>query len=218
MNEELKEEMTAQEQQTPEAEVTEEKKEEIPEAPEAEETEAEEAETADGQPLKRRERKAFEAELKKLRAENADLTKKAEEAQKLADETKDKYLRTVAEYDNYRKRTARERDGIYGDARADTVKELFPLFDNLTMASKYSEGEQFVQGVQMILAQIPEILGKMGIETFGKPGETFDANLHNAVMHIEDEEHGEQEIVEVFQCGYKQGDKVIRYAMVKVAN
>ncbi len=172
----------------------------------------------DDKPLKGKERRAMTAELKRLRAENESLAKKVAEAEAQAAETKDKYLRALAEYDNYRKRTARERDGIYADAQDDCVKQLLPLFDNLERASQYSEGEQFVQGVKMILGTVPDILGKMNIEPFGAPGDTFDPNLHNAVMHVDDEEHGENEILEVFQCGYRHGDRVIRYAMVKVAN
>ena len=172
----------------------------------------------DDKPLKGKERRALNAELKRLRAENESLTKKVADAEALAAETKDKYLRALAEYDNYRKRTARERDGIYSDAQDDCVKQLLPLFDNLERASQYTTGEQFVEGVKMILGTVPDILGRMNIEPFGAPGEKFDPNLHNAVMHVDDEEHGESEILEVFQCGYRHGDRVIRYAMVKVAN
>ncbi len=175
-------------------------------------------EADDETPLKGKERRALTAELKRLRAENEALTKKAADAEALAAETKDKYLRALAEYGNYRKRTAREREGIYADAEDDCVKQLLPLFDNLERAAQYTEGEQFVQGVKMILGTVPDILGKMKIEPFGAPGDTFDPNLHNAVMHVDDEEHGENEILEVFQCGYRHGDRVIRYAMVKVAN
>ncbi len=165
----------------------------------------------------RREKHAA-AEVKKLRAENASLTEKLKEAAAQADEQKDKYLRTLAEYDNFRKRTARERDGIYADAAADCVKDLLPLIDNLERASQYTESDKVAEGVKMILGSVPAILEKLRIEPFGAPGDVFDPALHNAVMHVDDEEHGEGEILEVFQRGYRHGDRIIRYAMVKVAN
>ena len=150
--------------------------------------------------------------------EDAVLLKKQVEAltAELAEE-KDKYLRTLAEYDNYRKRTVKEREGIYADAKADCVNNLLALFDNLERASAF-EGEQAAEGVKMILASVPDVLGKMNITAFGEAGETFDPALHNAVMHVDDEQYGEGEILEVFQKGYRVGDKIIRYAMVKTAN
>ncbi len=189
------------------------------EAPEPEEAEEEAAEeTGEGAPRTRREKHAAAAELKKLRAENASLTQKLKEAAAQADEQKDKYLRTLAEYDNFRKRTARERDGIYADAAADCVKDLLPLIDNLERASQYTESDKVAEGVKMILGSVPAILEKLRIEPFGAPGDVFNPALHNAVMHVDDEEHGEGEILEVFQRGYRHGDRIIRYAMVKVAN
>ena len=169
-------------------------------------------------PLGRRERRAMEAELKKLRAENTALKDSAAKAESEAAQTKDKYLRTLAEYDNYRKRTARERDGIYADAASECVKELLPLIDNLERAAQYTESDRMAEGVKMILGTVPDVMAKMNIEAFGAPGDTFDPALHNAVMHVDDEQYGEGEILEVFQRGYRHGDKIIRYAMVKVAN
>ena len=157
------------------------------------------------------------AEVKKLRAENKELSEKLAAAEADAAEQKDKYLRTLAEYDNYRKRTVKEREGIYADAKADCVNNLLALFDNLERASAF-EGEQAAEGVKMILASVPDVLGKMNITAFGEAGETFDPALHNAVMHVDDEQYGEGEILEVFQKGYRVGDKIIRYAMVKTAN
>ena len=159
-------------------------------------------------------------EMKKLRAEIAAMKKKLETAEADAAEAKDKYLRTLAEYDNFRKRSAKEREGIYADAVSDSVKQLLPLLDNLKQAQQYAEGDpaKVAEGVRMILASVPDILGKMDVMEFGAPGETFDPTLHNAVLHIEDDEHGEGEILEVFQSGYRRGDKIIRYAMVRVAN
>jgi len=177
---------------------------------EAESPEAEEEGTS------RKDKKS--AEAKKLRTENKELAEKLAAAEADAAEQKDKYLRTLAEYDNYRKRTAKEREGIYSDAAADCIANLLPLFDNLERASHFTDGDTAAQGVRMILDSVPEILGKMGITAFGEPGETFDPNIHNAVMHVDDEQYGEGEILEVFQCGYRRGDKVLRYAMVKTAN
>ena len=157
---------------------------------------------------------------KKTRAEIAELEKKLKEAEEAAAEAKDKYLRVLAEYDNFRKRSAKERDGIYADAVTDSVTELLPLFDNLKQAREYADGDpaKVAEGVRMVLASVPEILGKMDVTEYGAPGDTFDPNIHNAVLHVEDDEHGEGEIVEVFQSGYRRGDKIIRYAMVRVAN
>ena len=165
-----------------------------------------------------KDKRPAKGEVKKLRAECAQWEEKAKEMTAQAEDMKDKYLRTLAEYDNYRKRTAKEREGIYADAYADCIKNLLPLLDNLERASQFTEGDQVAQGVKMILGTLPDILGKMNVCAFGAPGETFDPEIHNAVMHVDDEQYGEGEIVEVFQQGYKYGDKIIRYAMVRVAN
>ena len=165
-----------------------------------------------------KDKRAAKGDVKKLRAECAQWEEKAKELTAQAEEMKDKYLRTLAEYDNYRKRTAKEREGIYADAYADCIKNLLPLLDNLERASQFTEGDQVAQGVKMILGTLPDILGKMNVSAFGAPGETFNPEVHNAVMHVDDEQYGEGEIVEVFQQGYKYGDKIIRYAMVRVAN
>ena len=160
------------------------------------ETEAEETEETST----RKDRKGSAADAKKLRAENADLRAKLEQAMAEAEEQKGKYLRTLAEYDNYRKRTAKEREGIYADAAADCVTNLLPLFDNLGRASQYTESDKVAEGVKMILNTVPDVLTKMNIEAYGVPGDTFDPNIHNAVMHVDDEQYGEGEILEVFQC------------------
>ena len=157
-------------------------------------------------------------EAKKLRSELAALKNQLEEAKKTADEANDKYLRLAAEYDNFRKRSQKEREGIYSDAAADSVKELLPLIDNLQRATQYTNPEKVAEGVGMILNSLPDVLGKLKIESFGAKGEQFDPNIHNAVMHTEDTSYGENEVVEVLQQGYRLGDKIIRYAMVKVAN
>ena len=165
-----------------------------------------------------KDKRAAKGEVKKLRAECSQWEEKAKEMTAQAEEMKDKYLRTLAEYDNFRKRSAKEREGVYADAYADCIQNLLPLLDNLERASQFTEGDQVAQGVKMILGTLPDILGKMNVTAFGAPGDTFDPEIHNAVMHVDDEQYGEGEIVEVFQQGYKYGEKIIRYAMVRVAN
>ena len=165
-------------------------------------------------------KKDARAELKKLKTEQTELLNKLEDEKKRADELNDKYLRVVAEYDNFRKRSQNERGQIYGDAVADTLAGLLPIIDNLQYAAKYSSGdaEKVAEGLNLILGKLPETLERLGISMFGEAGETFDPNLHNAILHVDDDSLGEGEITDVLQCGYKYKDKVIRYAMVKVAN
>ena len=162
---------------------------------------------------------ASEKEEKGSRKEKK-LKKELEETEKKLAASEEKYLRMIAEYDNYRKRTQKEREGIYTDAYADALKEILPVADALEMALKYSASDnaKIVEGVDMTLKKFSEILGKMGVEAFGAEGETFDPNFHNAVMHVEDEAYGENVIAEVLMKGYRKGEKVLRYAMVKVAN
>lgn len=144
---------------------------------------------------------------------------KAPDADALLRAEQEKYLRLAAEYDNFRKRSARERENIYADVRAATLESFLPTYDNLERALKQStEDEAYKKGVEMILQGFVAAMEKLGVSIYGEAGETFDPNLHNAVMHVEDEAKGESEIVEVFQKGFKLGDKVIRFAMVKVAN
>ncbi len=132
------------------------------------------------------------------------------------DAINDKYLRIMAEYDNYRKRAGKDRENAYADAYCDVLKEILPVADNLERAVAFTADANLAQGVAMTYQQLKEAFAKLGIEEI--PTDTFDPNYHNAVMHVEDEEHGEGEIVEVFQKGYKKGDRVLRFAMVKVAN
>ena len=132
---------------------------------------------------------------------------------------KERHLRTLAEYDNFRKRSAKERENIYADVRADTVVKFLPVYDNLVRAlAQATEDEAYRKGVEMIMAQLEEILAKLGVEAIPAVGEVFDPKLHNAVMHVEDESCGEGIIVEEFQKGFRMGDKIIRFSMVKVAN
>ena len=131
----------------------------------------------------------------------------------------DKYLRVCAEYDNFRRRSQKEREALYGDVRCDVITKFLPVYDNLERALKQStEDEAYRKGVEMIMTQFNETLGKLGVEAIDCVGQTFDPNLHNAVMHVDDEEKGENEIVEEFQKGFKMGDKVVRFSVVKVAN
>lgn len=162
--------------------------------------------------------KKLREENRKLTAKNKELGDSLEKAQKEHDELQDKYLRVCAEYDNFRKRTQKERDGIFTDAYSDALKEILPIFDNLERAALYTEPDKLTEGLELIFKSAKEMLTKLGVEEFGAVGEKFDPNIHNAVMHVEDESVGEEEIIEVFQKGYKRGDKIIRHAMVKVAN
>ena len=131
----------------------------------------------------------------------------------------DKYLRICAEYDNFRRRSQKEKEALYGDVKADTLLKFLPVYDNLVRAlSAATEDEAYKKGVEMIMTQFNTTMEKLGVTKIDSLGEKFDPAFHNAVMHIDDEEKGENEIVEVFQEGFKLGDKVIRFAMVKVAN
>ncbi len=160
--------------------------------------------------------KAEKKKSKKLEAELAEAAKKLEAAEAAAKACEDKYLRMMAEYDNFRKRSAKEKESVYADAYADCIANILPILDNLERASHSDNLEAVKKGLEMTAKAFEDALAKMGITEIET--KTFDPNLHNAVMHVEDETLGESEIVEVFQKGYAKGDKVIRYAMVKVAN
>lgn len=156
---------------------------------------------------------------KKAKKKNDSQDELQELGEKLS-ELNDKYMRTLAEYDNYRKRTAKEKDAVYADTKAQVVKELLPVLDNLTRANQNSgaDFETYKKGVDMICTQLTDAFKKLGVESFGEVGETFDPNIHNGVMRCEDEELGENVIAEVFIKGYRLGDRIIREATVKVAN
>ena len=146
-----------------------------------------------------------EAEVKKLQSE-------------LAAE-KDKYLRLLAEYDNFRKRSQKEKDNLYTEIRAETVGKFLPVYDNLERAlNQPTSDEAYKKGVEMTMGGLIEVMEKLGVQAFGDVGDTFDPNMHNAVMHCEDETLGENVLAEVFQKGFRVGDKVVRFAMVRVAN
>ena len=139
--------------------------------------------------------------------------------QKKYEETYDSYLRLAADYDNYRKRTIKEKDQAYGHGKADAVAKLLPVYDNLERALNQETADAaYKKGVEMTMNELGKIFTGLGVEIFGNVGDAFDPNLHNAVMHIENEELGENVIAAVFQKGFKLGDKVVRFAMVQVAN
>ena len=131
----------------------------------------------------------------------------------------DSYLRLAADYDNFRKRTVKEKEQSYGNGKADAVEKLLPVYDNLERALQQpTEDAAYKKGVEMTMTQLVSILSGLGVEIFGEVGETFDPNIHNAVMHTESEEFAENTICQVFQKGFKLGDKIVRFAMVQVAN
>ena len=174
-----------------------------------EETETAE-ENADDAPLKHKDKK----KVKKLEAE-------LEKAQAQLSEEQDKYMRLYAEYDNFRRRSAKEREGIYADAYSDVLSQILPIIDNLERAQQYSTEDPespMAKGIELTIKSCVEALNKMGVYEIEALGKTFDPNFHNAVMHVDDDAYGENEIVEVFMKGYIKGEKVLRFAMVKVAN
>ena len=143
-----------------------------------------------------------------------------EELEEQLASTKDSLLRTAAEYANYRARSAKEKEQSFNSAKSSVIAEILPVIDNLERAIGTENGDYdaLQKGVQMTFDGLMASLEKLGVETFGEAGDSFDPNMHNAVMHVEDEELGENVIVEVFQKGYKTGDRIIRAAMVKTAN
>ncbi len=158
-----------------------------------------------------------EEKTEKHKDKSSEALKKAQE--ELACE-KDKYLRLLAEYDNFRKRSQKERESVYSDVRADTAIKFLPVYDNLERALKVETADEaYRRGVEMVLTQFKEIIANLGVcEIEADAGTKFNPEIHNAVMHVEDESLGEGVIAEEFQKGFKLGDKVIRCSMVKVAN
>ena len=152
-------------------------------------------------------------------AEEAQEPTAEEKLQQTIREQEDKYLRLLAEYDNYRKRSQKEKENAWTTAKADTIKELLPVYDNLERALKQETADEaYAKGVQMTMQQLKTVLEKLGVEEIPAQGEPFDPNVHNAVMRMEDDTLGENIVAEVFQAGFKMGEKIIRHAMVKVAN
>jgi len=190
--------------------------------PEAEET-AETPETEVEQEAAAAEEQA-EKKTKKKKEKGITFTREQVEQMELAvkqlESVKDQYTRLGAEYDNYRKRTTKEKDNIYQDAKADTIKAFLAVYDNLERAAAAEGGEDspHKKGLEMIFAQFKDILAKQGVTEIEEKGQPFDPEKHNAVMHIDDENYGENEVAQVFQAGFTMGDKIIRHAIVQVAN
>lgn len=169
--------------------------------------------------------KSEEKQTKKPEEEKVEEAVSEEESQlekltKELESKKDAYMRLAAEYDNYRKRTTAEKTGIYADATAKAISEILPVADSLEMALKSAENapKEYTKGLELVVNQLKASLSKLNVEEFGEMGDAFDPELHNAVSKIEDEELGENVLAQVFQKGYKTGDKIIRHAMVQVAN
>lgn len=143
-----------------------------------------------------------------------------EKLQKELDEKNEQFLRLCAEYDNFRKRSQKEKQDIYSSSQADVIKELLPVLDNFDRAAnnKDANAEDYKKGIDLIFNQFGEVLKKLGVESYGERGDEFDPNIHNAVMTVEDDELGENVIASVFSKGYKLGDRIIREAVVQVAN
>jgi molecular chaperone GrpE len=186
------------------------------ETPETAEQEAPQAESAEGaeKPAKGKKKKEKGYTFTREQVEQMEL------AVKQLDSVKDQFVRLTAEYDNYRKRTTKEKDNIYQDAKADTIKAFLDVYDNLERAAAAEGGEDspHKKGLEMIFQQYKDILTKMGVKEIEAKGQPFDPEKMNAVMHIDDEAFGENEVAQVFQAGFEMGDKVIRYAIVQVAN
>ena len=167
-------------------------------------------------------KKSKKGECEKLKAEiealKAELEKAKADAEALAKEKDDKYLRMAAEYDNFRRRSREEKDAVYDNAMADTLSQLLPILDNLERAEQFDDGEKVCEGLVMIAKSVDGALAALGVEKYGQEGDSFDPKLHNAVMHEENEEMGENLITDVFQKGYKKGNKIVRFAMVKTVN
>ena len=175
--------------------------------------------TANAEEVK--EEKSDKKDKKEKKDKKADKAEKAlEDMKKELEAQKNNYLRLAAEYDNYRKRTTNEKASIYSDATAKAVSEILTVADSLEMALKAAENapEEFKKGIELVAAQMQSALAKLNVEKFGEVGEEFNPELHNAVSKVEDDSLGENVIAQVFQSGYKTGDKIIRHAMVQVAN
>lgn len=156
---------------------------------------------------------------KKPKKESKKEQEMRETAEKLIAEEKEKYLRLCAEYDNFRKRSQKERESLYDDIKADVLSKFLPVYDNLVRAlAQETADEAYRKGVEMIMTQFDTTMEKLGVTEIPAMGEKFDPVYHNAVMHVDDESLGENEVVDVFQKGFKLNDKIIRFAMVKVAN
>ena len=165
------------------------------------------------------ENEATETKVEEVKEPTVDeLKSKIAELETLLKEKEDQHLRMAAEYENFRRRSREEKDATYTEAVADTVGEILPIIDNLERAALYDDEGKVKDGLVMIAKSVEGVFEKLKVETVGNPGDTFDPNLHNAVLHAEDDSLGEGEIVEVYQKCYKKGNKIIRFAMVKTVN
>ena len=165
------------------------------------------------------ENEATETKAEEVKEPTVDKLKaKITELETLLKEKEDQHLRMAAEYENFRRRSREEKDATYTEAVADTVGEILPIIDNLERAALYDDEGKVKDGLVMIAKSVEGVFEKLKVEAVGKPGDTFDPNLHNAVLHAEDDSLSEGEIVEVYQKGYKKGNKIIRFAMVKTVN
>lgn len=162
--------------------------------------------------------KSEKKELVRLTEENKKLAEELEKAKAELVAGNDKYLRMIAEYDNFRKRTGKERDALYADAYGDALTAILPVIDNLERALSFSEGEALTEGVRMTLRQFEDAMKRLGVEAYGARGDDFDPRIHNAIMQVDDDTLGESKVAEVLQKGYAKGERIIRHAMVKVAN
>lgn len=171
---------------------------------------------------KDKEVKEQQPEAEKVEAEAVQEPEKAPEVNPFEEKYNaehDSYLRLAADYDNYRKRTAKEKEQSYSNGKADTILKLLPIYDNLERAmNQDTEDAAYKKGVEMTMTELVKIFTGLGVEIFGEAGEHFDPSLHNAVMHTEDDRVGESTITQVFQKGFKLGEKIVRFAMVQVAN
>ena len=167
----------------------------------------------DGMKNQKKEKKSDKKETEALKAEVEALKKELADA-------KDSHLRSLAEYDNFRKRSQREKDAVYGDAKANTLALLLPVIDNFDRAAenKTDDPEVYRKGIEMIISQFSDIIKRLEVERFGEVGDEFDPNMHNAVMHVENDELPANTIAAVFEKGYKMGDRILRFATVQVAN
>ena len=190
----------------------------MPENEELMDKETVEQETAEDAEKPKKDKKKEKKEIEALKIENRTLSESLEKVQQEKAEAADKYVRLFAEFDNFKKRTAKESETIYSSAYMDAVEEMLPIFDNIERAAEFAADEESQNGLKMIINGFHDTLGKMGVEAYGAVGDEFNAEIHSAVMHEENDEFGENTISLVLQKGYKKGDRVIRYAMVKVAN
>ena len=176
--------------------------------------------TAGGQSAGKAEKPKGKRKKEKTYTMTASQMEAAELAARQLESVKDQFVRLTAEYDNYRKRTAKEKDALYQDAKADTIKEFLAVYDNLERAVSVEgdEDSPHKKGLEMIFHQYQEILKKLGVAEMEALGQPFDPEMHNAVMHIDDEQYGENVVSQVFQAGFTLGGKVIRHAIVQVAN